>query len=117
MRASASWPSHCSGAMKAGVPISAPVCVNCVCAACERASPKSATLTIPPLVRNRLLGFTSRWTRPISWAAASPAAASRIARVASRQGIGRPGPIALSSEPPSTYSMAMNTMPLSTPTS
>ena len=54
----------------------------------ERASPKSATFVTLLRVRIRLAGLMSRCTKPSSWAASRPAAASRIARVASRQGMG-----------------------------
>ncbi len=64
-RASPGFPSHCSGAMYAGVPITVPATVRVASpgpgAMC--ASPKSSSFT-PDLVTRMLAGFRSRWVIP-----------------------------------------------------
>ena len=63
-------PIACSGAMYAGVPSRAPVCVLVpLVASRSLAIPKSRTLTDPSRVRKRFCGFRSRWTIPFSLAA------------------------------------------------
>ena len=57
-----------------GVPsIRPPVSPTSACS--DLASPKSVTLTVPSGSTMRLEGFTSLWTTPAPWAAASPRAA------------------------------------------
>ena len=50
------------------------------------ARPKSSTLTRPEVVTITFAGFTSRWTMPAAWAAASASAASAAYRSASSTG-------------------------------
>src|SRR5436853_156647 len=54
--------------MYAGVPKSAPVRVSDEAPA-TLATPKSATLRTPPVVRSKLAGLRSRWTMPCAGAA------------------------------------------------
>src|SRR3954464_3131624 len=72
-------PSHCSGLMYAGVPMTRPVRVLCDCppSPVSLAMPKSSSLTkflSPPRGhRYRFSGFKSRWTMPLACDARSAA--------------------------------------------
>ena len=78
-------PEATSGARYAGEPVTRPVCVN-VASASARAIPKSVSFTSPAGFTSMLDGFTSRWTMPALWAAASASAAWRISGPASSGG-------------------------------
>ncbi len=74
-------PFICSGAIHPGDPTTKPAWVSAV-RSCVRAMPRS-TSTGPWWVRMTFAGFTSRWTIPCAWSAASasarPAASNRSA--------------------------------------
>ena len=130
LRASASPPSSCSGAMYWNVPRIVPCWVRCwgeaivgsdvswVCAACGAsvlARPKSSSLT-PPFVSITLPGLRSRWTIPCR------CARSRASAIWIPAGISCPssiGPFArrLASVSPSRYSMTRYSVPSCEPTS
>ena len=61
-------PDACSGAMKLGVPTTAPVSVWPWPTSTCRARPKSITLGVMPFASITLLDFRSRWITPFSWA-------------------------------------------------
>ena len=130
-RASAGPPASCSGAMYAGVPTSAPVCVieesagrvslSCALAsvgacAAARARPKSVTRTRPSVPTSTLSGLKSRWTKPAACAASRPSPASRSTDSTSRHV--RPGARIQSVRvPPSTSSIETKTSSSIVPTS
>jgi len=128
-------PFACSGAMYAGVPITAFVCVRSD--APRFASPKSVTLGVKanglrepagsscvlspagshrPFARSTLAGFRSRWTMPRSCAAATPRAI-RATSAAAARGSSRPRASRSASDPPDRYSIAMNGAPACSPSS
>ncbi len=76
----------CSGAMYWAVPTTIPVCVTAD-APIDLAIPKSVSFTCPAGVMRMLPGLTSRWTRPMAWAAlrARPVCSSmsRVCRIGS----------------------------------
>ncbi len=124
-------PSICSGAMYAGVPITAPGTVSVPASpsqdlsdtssrggasAVAAASPKSPTVTRPLRAMSTLSGLKSRWMMPASWAAARPApAATKTSTIACH------GRLVSASQRrrslPSISSMAMNRREPTTPTS
>ena len=99
-------PRACSGEMYSAVPITEPCCVSIVSSA-ERATPKSATLSVPSSRTMRFCGLTSRCTMPTACAAASLRASDRVAGGDVRR-IGALGRITCFSVRPGTYSIAMN---------
>ena len=99
-------PRACSGAMYAGVPMTAPVCVRSAPPP-RLASPKSATFSTPAASRRTFPGFRSRWTMPSAWAAPTPAAICPI-RPAATAGATRPASRPRSARvPPGQNSRAM----------
>ena len=88
-RASACLPSHCSGAIYAGVPITAPACVSVGSpgSAAMCAKPKSRTFT-PCFVRRIFAGFRSRCVIPLRCAASSASQICPAYRRASDSGSG-----------------------------
>ena len=97
--------------MYAGVPATAPTAVSVARSgvtsspAAARANPKSVSRTRPPSSTRMLAGFTSLWTSPRAWAAASPAATAAPTRATSRGGTGSPGRSRSARVPPEMYSM------------
>jgi hypothetical protein len=76
-RASGGAPSTCSGARKPGVPGTVPGDVSVSASSAARASPKSSSFALAVSASSQTFaGLTSRWTRPLAAAAASPEATS-----------------------------------------
>jgi hypothetical protein len=89
-----------------GVPITMPVIVSVVVSI--RAMPKSATFSVPPVVRIRFAGLMSRWTTPRACAKSSACSNCDVIAT-SWPSSKRALRFRYSRSPvPSTYSIAMN---------
>ena len=102
----ASSPRTCSGETKSGVPSASPDMVSAEVSPVTEAIPKSVT-SAPSGETSTLLGLTSRWTMPASWAASSAARTSSPSSAA-RCGDSGPSRSTIScSDGASTNSMTM----------
>ena len=67
-------PAAAPAPRRGGIPRTAPVPESRAARSCRTATPRSASFTCSSAVMTTFSGFTSRWTRPAAWTAASASA-------------------------------------------